>query len=152
MVRYTTDIATASAAEPHEGSAEPWARAAIEAHQAAHGAYRYLPPDQFTGKARSYRQLTSSLARNLDAAATVISAARETHFHTTTDGIRSDRSEWVHVVASTPVQRALPSDLARWSRQVVSHGSRLTSAASQPGPAMTEEQRRLLASAGHSPP
>jgi hypothetical protein len=121
MVRCTTDIAAALADAQDEAPAGPWALAAAQARQAAQDAYRYLPREPSIDNAWPQRQLTSSLARNLDAAATAITVARDllhTHFQTTADGIRNDRPEWAHVITSAPVQKALLADLARWSRHI----------------------------------
>jgi hypothetical protein len=92
--------------------------------------------------------MTSSLTRDLGAAASVITVARDllhTHFHTSADGTRRDRSEWAPVITSAPVRRALLGELARWSRHIVSHGTRITSATPRDGSGLTTGQRRVLA-------
>jgi len=146
LVRYTADIAAASAETGHD-PVSPWDRAAARAHHAARHAYQCLPPEEFIGRAWSHRQMTSSLTRELEAAATAMMAARDlihTHFHTSADGIRSDRSEWAPVINSAPARKALLSELAGWSRHIVSHGTRLI-ASPQPGFNLNGGQRRAAA-------
>jgi hypothetical protein len=144
--RYTADIAVVPAAD-HGDLASAWVRAASEANEAAQNAYRCLPVEKFTGRAWSHVQLTSSLARDIDAAATAITTARDllhTHSEISADGTRRDRSEWAPVIASARVQKALLGELAGWSRHIVSHGTLITAASRHYGSGMTDGQRRVL--------
>ena len=150
MSRYAADVAavaTPASETPHE-QASSWASAAAEVRQAAQNACQALPPGELIGRSWQHRQMTSSLTRNLGAAASVITAARDllhTHFHTGTDGTCRDRSEWAPVITSASVRRALLGELAEWSRHVVSHGTRITSAPPRDGSGLTTGQRRVLA-------
>lgn len=114
----------------------------------AQNACQALPPEELIGRSWQHRQMTSSLTRELGAAASAITAARDllhTHFQTSADGTRRDQSEWAPVITSAPVRRALLDELAQWSRHIVSHGTRITSAIPRDGSGLTAGQRRVLA-------
>ena len=152
--RYAADIAaaTAAVAGPGHEQASPWARAAAEARRAAQNAFQALPAEELLSRPWLRRPKTSTLARDLDAAATAITAARDllhTHFETSADGTRRDRTEWAPVIGSAPVRKALLSELAGWSRHVVSHGARITSAQPRDGSGLTTGQRQVLAICQH---
>jgi hypothetical protein len=102
MARYAADIA-APATEPASGTRHQqpssWARAAGEVRQAAQNACQALPPEELTGRSWQHRQLTSSMTRELDAAASVITAARDLlHTHS---GTSADGTLWVPIIPVT---------------------------------------------------
>lgn len=146
IARYAADIA-AAARRPGQDPASPWPRAAAEVHRAAQNAYQHLPPAAFITGVWPRQKLTSTPSRNLDAALTEITAARDllqTHFETTADGTARDRSEWGPVITSPSVQKALLNELAGWSRHIVSHGARVATPTGRHAAATTQGQRRVL--------
>ena len=108
--------------------------------------------------------MTSSLSRDLHAAATAMTVGRDllhTHFATTTAGERRNQSEWAPLITAPPVRNALLAELARWanadsftgsasSATIISHNCAtlqriLATRAAQLG--NTDLSNRLLASA-----
>jgi hypothetical protein len=144
MGSYLADFSPAAV----HGQGTPWTTAAAEAKRAVRNASLSLPPVSRTSAAPARPALTSSLARDLRAAATAMSAGRDllhTHFATTAEGERRNQSEWASLITAPAVSSALLAQVASWAGQVAVRGAHLTSPQARLRPQLSPGQANVIA-------
>jgi len=137
LSRYCGDLAPCDEVEASgRNDLQAWERAVIDA-----GTALRIAEDRLRrGAAETAGDQTGTApqrARHLAAAATELRAGRDLlHTHLVTDpaGLARGRSEWVTVVTSLPVLRALGNEIGRWSRQLAPLAALLASAAQHTAP------------------
>ena len=132
LTRYLADIAPYGMAEAITSPAlDAWSRAVVDAREALRLAEARLRPDDLEqGVAGS--GAADPLVGWLGEAAGLLAAGRDllrSHFGTDTQDGWTERSDWVAVVNSVPVTRALVAAVAGWSQQLSCAMARLSVAA-----------------------
>ena len=146
MGNYLADLAPAAPPK------SPWRPAAIDATYAVRNAAGSLAIPRRIAPAGGNAALTSSLARDLRAASTAMTAGRDllnTHFTTTIAGERRNHSEWAPLITASPVRSAILTELARWARQVTARGAHLTGREARLRPELVPEQAGIIAACTH---
>lgn len=150
MGHYLADIAASP--DMRSGSQRsdigPWSREVAEARAALQQVRHYLPIATNRISRRPEPQLTGSVTRELDAAATSLATGRDllqAHFATEQDGTRKPRSEWAPLISSKPASQALLAELARWAGQIGTQAAHLTSRAAQSRSSTAQHHQRLIA-------
>jgi hypothetical protein len=69
----------------------------------------------------------------------------QTHFTTSTDGIRAPRTEWSALIDSAAVSRALLTELGGWAREIANRTTSLTVAPTMRSAQTRTEQQRFTA-------
>jgi len=116
--RYLADITAAGLAYPGRPAIQ-WEQAASTATRAVRDARRHVT-QAASRRAWPAAQPSGSATRDLDAAATAMTAGRDllqTHFATGPDGTRRPRSEWAPFISSPAASRALLTEVAYWASQ-----------------------------------